>query len=54
MPDPEMINKFMLYGMACNGSNIYLFTICLSRYILVNITLFMLFQQLFVNKILKK
>ena len=54
MPDPEMINKFMLYGMPIM---VTIFTYSLFAWVGIYwgiSTLFMLFQQLFVNKILKK
>lgn len=54
MPDPEMINKFMLYGMPVM---VAIFTYSLFAWVGIYwwiSTLFMLFQQLFVNKILKK
>ena len=54
MPDPEMMNKFMLYGMP---AMVVVFTFTL--YAGVGIywwigTFFMLIQQLIVNKMLKK
>lgn len=54
MPDPEMLNKFMLYVMPIMIA-IATFTLhaWLGIYFLVW-TLFMIFQQLFVNKLLKK
>jgi len=54
MPDPEMINKFMLYGMP---AMVAVFTYSLFAWVGIYwwiSTLFMLFQQVFVNKILKK
>jgi len=54
MPDPEMMNKFMLYGMPIM---VAIFTYSLFAWVGIYwgiSTLFMLFQQLFVNKILKK
>ncbi len=54
MPDPDMLNKFMLYGLPIM---IWIFTFTffagLGMYWWVW-TLFMIFQQYFVNKILKK
>lgn len=54
MPDPELLNKFMLYGMPIMIA-IATFTLhaWLGIYFLVW-TLFMIVQQLVVNKILKK
>lgn len=54
MPDPEFMNKFMLYGMP---AMVVVFTY--SLFLWVGIywgvsTLFTIFQQLFVNKLLKK
>jgi membrane protein insertase Oxa1/YidC/SpoIIIJ len=54
MPDPEMMNKFMLYGMP---AMVGVFTYTLIAWVGIywgTSTLFMVFQQLFVNKILKK
>lgn len=54
MPDPEMMNKFMLYGMPIM---VTVFTFTLISWVGIywgTSTLFMVFQQLFVNKILKK
>jgi len=54
MPDPEMMNKFMLYGMP---SMVAVFTFTLFAWVWIYwgmSTLFMVFQQLIVNKILKK
>lgn len=54
MPDPEMMNKFMLYGMP---AMVAVFTYTLIAWVGIywgTSTLFMVFQQLFVNKILKK
>jgi membrane protein insertase Oxa1/YidC/SpoIIIJ len=54
MPDPEMMNKFMLYGMP---AMVAVFTFTLIAWVGIYwgmSTLFMVFQQLFVNKILKK
>lgn len=54
MPDPEMMNKFMLYGMpgmvACFT---YFFFAWLWLYWWMT-TVFMIFQQLIINKISKK
>lgn len=54
MPDPDMMNKFMLYWMP---PMVWVFTYSLFAWVGIYwgiSTLFMLFQQLFVNKILKK
>lgn len=54
MPDPEMLNKFMLYGMP---AMVWVFTFTLFAWVWIYwgiSTLFMLFQQLIVNKIIKK
>lgn len=54
MPDPEMINKFMLYWMPVM---VWIFTFSLFAAVWIYwwiSTLFMLFQQLIVNKIIKK
>ena len=54
MPDPEMMNKFMLYWMP---AMVAVFTFTLIAWVGLYwgmSTLFMVFQQLFVNKILKK
>ena len=54
MPDPELINKFMLYGMPVM---VAIFTYTLIAWVWIYwwiSTLFMIFQQIFVNKILKK
>lgn len=54
MPDPDMINKFMLYGMPVM---VWIFTFTLFAAVWIYwwiSTLFMLFQQLIVNKIIKK
>ena len=54
MPDPDMMNKFMLYGMPWM---VWVFTYTLFSWIWIYwwiSTIFMLFQQLIVNKILKK
>lgn len=54
MPDPDMLNKFMLYGMPVMIAFItYTFFAGVGLYWWVG-TLFMILQQLFVNKILKK
>ncbi|MDD3145542.1 MAG: YidC/Oxa1 family membrane protein insertase [Candidatus Gracilibacteria bacterium] len=54
MPDPEMINKFMLYGMpAMVGVFTYTFFAGIGIYWGIS-TGFMLVQQIIVNKILKK
>ncbi len=54
MPDPEMMNKFMLYGMpAMIGVFTYTIIAWVGFYWWVS-TLFAIFQQLFVNKIVKK
>lgn len=54
MPDPEMMNKFMLYGMP---AMVAVFTYTLFAWVGLYwgiSTLFAIFQQLFVNKIIKK
>jgi len=54
MPDPELMNKFMLYGMP---AMVWVFTFSLAAWVWVYwgiSTLFAIFQQLFVNKIIKK
>jgi YidC/Oxa1 family membrane protein insertase len=54
MPDPDMMNKFMLYWMP---TMVAVFTFVLFTWVWIYwgiSTLFMLFQQLFVNKVLKK
>lgn len=54
MPDPEVMNKFMLYGMP---AMVWVFTFSLFAWVGIYwgiSTLFMLFQQLIVNKIIKK
>jgi len=54
MPDPEMINKFMLYGMP---AMVWVFTYTFFAWIGIYwwiSTWFMLVQQIIVNKILKK
>ena len=54
MPDPELMNKFMLYGMPLMvGVFTFTFFAWLGLYWGVSTT-FMIFQQAFVNKILKK
>lgn len=54
MPDPEMMNKFMLYGMPVMiGFATYTFFAWVGLYWGIG-TLFMIVQQLIVNKILKK
>lgn len=53
MPDPEMMNKFMLYWMP---SMIAVFTFMFAAWVWIYwwvSTLFMIFQQLIVNKITK-
>lgn len=54
MPDPEMMNKFMLYGMPAMVA-VFTFTLIagVGLYWWTS-TLFMVFQQLVVNKVLKK
>jgi len=54
MPDPEMMNKFMLYGMPAMVA-VFTFTLFagIGLYWWIS-TLFAIFQQLFVNKIIKK
>ena len=54
MPDPDMINKFMLFWMPVM---VWIFTYSLFAAVWIYwwiSTLFMLFQQLIVNKIIKK
>ncbi len=54
MPDPEMMNKFMLYGMPLM---VWVFTYTLFAWVWIYwwiSTIFMVFQQLIVNKIVKK
>jgi YidC/Oxa1 family membrane protein insertase len=54
MPDPEMINRFMLYGMP---SMVAVFTFFFLAGLWIYwwmTTIFMIFQQIFINKILKK
>lgn len=54
MPDPAMMNKFMLYGMPAMVL-VFTFSLIAGVGIYWGIsTLFMLLQQLFVNKIIKK
>ncbi len=54
MPDPEMLNKFMLYGMPVMIAFVtYTFFAWVWLYWGIG-TIFMILQQLFVNKILKK
>jgi membrane protein insertase Oxa1/YidC/SpoIIIJ len=54
MPDPELLNKFMLYGMPIMIAVVtFTFFAGLGLYWGVG-TIFMILQQLFVNKILKK
>lgn len=54
MPDPEMLNKFMLYGMPVMIAFVtYTFFAWVWLYWWIG-TIFMILQQLFVNKILKK
>ncbi|MDD5769814.1 MAG: YidC/Oxa1 family membrane protein insertase [Candidatus Gracilibacteria bacterium] len=54
MPDPEMLNKFMLYGMPIMIAFVtYSFFAGVGLYWGIG-TIFMIIQQLFVNKILKK
>lgn len=54
MPDPDMLNKFMLYGMPVMIAFVtYTFFAWVGLYWWIW-TIFMIFQQLFVNKILKK
>ena len=54
MPDPEMMNKFMLYGMPAMVA-VFTYTLIagVGIYWWVS-TLFAIFQQIFVNKIIKK
>ena len=54
MPDPELMNKFMLYGMP---AMVWVFTFTLVAWVGIYwgvSTLFAILQQLFVNKIIKK
>lgn len=54
MPDPEMMNKIMLYGMPVMVG-IFTFTLIAGVWLYWWMsTLFAVFQQLFVNKIIKK
>lgn len=54
MPDPEMMNKFMLYGMPVMVA-VFTYTLIAGVWIYWWIsTLFAIFQQIFVNKIIKK
>lgn len=54
MPDPEMMNKFMLYGMPAMVA-VFTFSLAAGVGLYWGIsTLFAIFQQLFVNKIIKK
>jgi len=54
MPDPELMNKFMLYGMpAMVGAFTFTLVAWVGLYWWMS-TLFAVFQQLFVNKIVKK
>jgi len=54
MPDPEMMNKIMLYGMPVMVG-IFTFTLIAWVWLYWGMsTLFAVFQQLFVNKIIKK
>ena len=54
MPDPEMMNKFMLYGMPAMVA-VFTYTLIAGVWLYWGIsTLFAIFQQLFVNKIIKK
>lgn len=54
MPDPDMLNKFMLYGMPLMIAFVtYTFHAWVGIYWWIG-TLFMIIQQLIVNKILKK
>lgn len=54
MPDPEMMNKVMLYGMPVMVG-IFTYTLIAGVGIYWGVsTLFAIFQQLFVNKIIKK
>ena len=54
MPDPEMMNKFMLYGMPAMVA-VFTYTLIAWVWLYWGIsTLFAIFQQLFVNKIIKK
>lgn len=54
MPDPEMMNKFMLFGMPVMVG-IFTFTLPAGIGVYWGVsTCFAIFQQLFVNKIIKK
>ncbi len=54
MPDPEMMNKFMLYGMPAMVA-VFTYTLIAGVGLYWGVsTLFAIFQQLFVNKIIKK
>jgi membrane protein insertase Oxa1/YidC/SpoIIIJ len=54
MPDPELMNKFMLYGMP-SMVTIFTFTFFAWLWLYWGIsTFFMIFQQIVVNKIIKK
>lgn len=54
MPDPEVLNKFMLYGMPIMVG-IFTYTLIAGVGLYWGMsTLFAIFQQLFVNKIIKK
>jgi len=54
MPDPEMMNKFMLYGMPAMVT-VFTFSFFAGLGLYWGIsTTFMIFQQLVVNKIIKK
>jgi len=54
MPDPDMMNKFMLYGMPAMVW-VFTFTFIAGVWIYWWVsTIFAIFQQLFVNKIIKK
>ena len=54
MPDPDMMNKIMLYGMPVMvGVFTYTLIAWVGLYWWIS-TLFAIFQQLFVNKIIKK
>ncbi len=54
MPDPEMMNKFMLYGIPVMVW-VFTFTLYAGVWLYWGVsTIFTIFQQLFVNKIIKK
>ncbi len=54
MPDPEMMNKFMLYGMPAMVA-VFTFTLFAGVGLYWGMsTIFAIFQQLFVNKTVKK